>query len=282
MTTIRMMMVAALALLAGQGMASEKATPTGVSVVRARLEQSGYLIARVPLGSKVFLGEKRIWVGKDGMTVAGFDREAPKTVTLNVCAPGKACAAWPLALAQRSYVTQKVTNVPQNKVEPNPQEEAIIAADNVATAAARKTALSDAGAMEAFAKTFRLPITGAPTSGVFGSRRTYNGEERSWHRGHDLAAKTGTPVHAPAAGTVRLARETFMSGNLVMLDHGGGITSVYAHLSRMDVKVGDTVKAGQPIGKVGTTGRSSGPHLHWGMYWQNTPLDPMLWVATKG
>jgi murein DD-endopeptidase MepM/ murein hydrolase activator NlpD len=78
---------------------------------------------------------------------------------------------------------------------------------------------------------------------------------------------------------VRLARETFMSGNLILLDHGGGITTAYAHLSQMDVKVGDTVKAGEVIGKVGTTGRSSGPHLHWGAYWKNVAIDPILWVS---
>ena len=88
----------------------------------------------------------------------------------------------------------------------------------------------------------------------------------------------GTPIKAPADGIVRLARDTFMSGNLVMLDHGGAVTSVYAHMDRMDVKVGDEVKAGDVIGKVGTTGRSSGPHLHWGMYWKNVPIDPILWV----
>jgi hypothetical protein len=275
----RVMMVL-LALVATQGWAAGK--PAGVTVLRAQLEQSGYLIARVQPGSKVFMDRKRIWVGTDGLMVAGFDREAPKTVTLGVCPSGKACTEWPLAIKLRTYVTQKVTRVPPNKVEPNPQEEAVIAADNIATAAARKTAIGAAGDSEAFVKGFALPIAGVPTSGVFGSRRTYNGQERSWHKGHDLAAKTGTPVHAPARGTVRLARETFMSGNLIMLDHGGGVTTVYAHLSRMDVKPGDVVKPGQIIGKVGTTGRSSGPHLHWGVYWQNVPLDPMLWVARKG
>ncbi|MBI1309087.1 MAG: peptidoglycan DD-metalloendopeptidase family protein [Proteobacteria bacterium] len=155
----------------------------------------------------------------------------------------------------------------------------MIAADNKAIGAARVVAeRHDEKQYGDFAKPFLLPVKGGVTSGVFGSRRTYNGEEHSWHRGHDLAAPRGTEVRAPAAGVVRLARMTFLTGNLLMLDHGAGVTSVYAHLAKMNVKVGDKVVAGQVIGRVGTTGRSTGPHLHWGMYWQNHPIDPILWV----
>ena len=121
------------------------------------------------------------------------------------------------------------------------------------------------------------PVAG-PRTGVFGSQRLYNGQERSWHNGVDWAAAVGTPVRAPADGVVRLTRDTFMSGNLVMLDHGLGVSTVYAHLDRMDVRVGQRLQQGDVLGTVGTTGRSSGPHLHWGVFWGETPLDPLLWL----
>jgi murein DD-endopeptidase MepM/ murein hydrolase activator NlpD len=115
-------------------------------------------------------------------------------------------------------------------------------------------------------------------TGVYGSRRLYGGEERSWHKGHDFAVPRGTPIHAPADGIVTMAAMTFFNGNLVIIDHGDRLFTIYAHLSAMDVKPGDKVRRGQLIGKVGTTGRSTGPHLHWGVYWQNMAIDPILLV----
>ena len=245
-------------------------------VIHQNLQPGGFYVARVSPDSTVRLGKDALVVGPKGEIVVGFDRNAALKQVLTVCG-GQNCKETVLNLKPRTYVTQNVTKVPQGTVTPDPVQEKRVADDNAAAKAARDKAEAGARWRDGFAREWSLPIT-APTSGVFGSRRTYNGTERSWHRGHDLAAKTGTPIKAPADGIVRLARDTFMSGNLVMLDHGGAVTSVYAHMSEMDVKVGDEVKAGDVIGKVGTTGRSSGPHLHWGMYWKNTPIDPILWV----
>lgn len=268
-----------LALMVGALNVALAADKEPLTVVRGALEQGGFVVGKVAVGAKVTLDGAPVWVGKDGEVVFGFDRLAKELVEVKVCAAG-GCERQELHVVPRVYVTQNVTKIPQNRVEPNPAEERQIAADSAATAAARGKALQEIAAIRAFDTRFVLPIE-APTSGVYGSRRTYNGQERSWHRGHDLAAPTGTPVHAPADGIVRLARNTFMSGNLIMLDHGGGVTTVYAHLSKMNVKVGERVKRGAVIGKVGTTGRSSGPHLHWGIYWKNTVLDPILWVAKE-
>lgn len=263
-------------LLAAGNVAAE--TPQ-LTVVHEALEQAGFLVGTVPVGSKVTLDGKALWVGPKGEVVMGFDREAKPEAVLKICDADKACESETLQIEQRTYVTQNVKGIPPKTVEPNPDEVKLVEADNIATAAARTVAAKNADARFAFMDGFKKPIDGpTPTSGVFGSRRTYNGQERSWHKGHDFAAKTGTPIQAPADGTVRLARRTFMSGNLIMLDHGGGVTTVYAHLSEMGVKVGDEVKEGDVIGKVGTTGRSSGPHLHWGAYWQNVAIDPILWV----
>jgi len=268
-------MVLALVALAVPGWASTK----DWKVLHGRLEQGGFVVARVAEGAKVFLDQKPLWVSKSGLVVAGFDRNATAKHTVTVCPPGGACSEVALDVAKRTYVTQNLTHVPPKTVEPGPAEWKRMKADYAAKDAARAVAARSMGESEAFGYLFERPVAGGVTSSVFGSRRTYNGEERSWHNGYDFAVPRGTPVRAPADGTVRLARSTFMSGNLIMLDHGGDVTSVYAHLSEMDVHVGDKVKAGQVIGKVGTTGRSTGPHLHWGIYWKNTPLDPILWVS---
>ena len=125
---------------------------------------------------------------------------------------------------------------------------------------------------------FDPPIPGAATA-RFGERRVFNGQPRSPHSGMDLKAKKGTPVRAPAAGKVALAGPLYFSGNTIILDHGLGITTLYAHLSRMLVKRGDMVKKGQLIGKVGATGRVTGPHLHWALKFRGARVDPYSLVA---
>ena len=120
---------------------------------------------------------------------------------------------------------------------------------------------------------FDSPIPGAAT-GRLGERRVFNGQPRAPHSGMDLKAKLGQPVRAPAAGKVLLADPLFFAGKTIILDHGLGLTTQYAHLSKFLVKAGDTVKKGQIIGKVGATGRVTGPHLHWALKLKNSRIDP--------
>jgi murein DD-endopeptidase MepM/ murein hydrolase activator NlpD len=124
---------------------------------------------------------------------------------------------------------------------------------------------------------FTVPIPGASGTN-FGSRRIFNGEPRAPHSGADLHATKGTPVHATNRGHVVLAKNLFFTGNTVILDHGLGIYSLYAHLSRIDVHAGETVKNGQVVGLVGATGRVTAPHLHWGMRVQGARVDPFSLV----
>jgi murein DD-endopeptidase MepM/ murein hydrolase activator NlpD len=112
---------------------------------------------------------------------------------------------------------------------------------------------------------FRVPITGATRGGNFGRRRVLNGQPSSPHTGVDFPAPTGTPVHAAQRGRVILAEPLYFSGNTVILDHGLGVYTLYGHLNAFSVKAGDVVIAGSVIGKVGATGRVTGPHLHWGL-----------------
>jgi murein DD-endopeptidase MepM/ murein hydrolase activator NlpD len=125
---------------------------------------------------------------------------------------------------------------------------------------------------------FRIPLDGVTSGTNFGKRRILNGNPRSPHSGVDLPGVTGTPVHAAQKGKVVLAEELFFAGNAVVLDHGLGIYTFYGHLSEIDVKAGDAVETGVVLGKVGATGRVTGPHLHWGLTIERARVNPLLLV----
>jgi len=129
---------------------------------------------------------------------------------------------------------------------------------------------------------FRIPLDGVTTGSNFGKRRILNGNPGSPHGGMDLPGTTGTPVHAAQRGRVALAEELFFSGNTVVVDHGLGIYTFYGHLSQIDVKAGDALETGAVLGKVGATGRVTGPHLHWGLTVERARVNPLLLVRLLG
>jgi murein DD-endopeptidase MepM/ murein hydrolase activator NlpD len=129
---------------------------------------------------------------------------------------------------------------------------------------------------------FTVPLPGIRSGRNFGHRRVFNGQPRAPHSGADLAAATGTPVHASNSGRVVLAKNLFFSGNAVFIDHGLGVYSVYLHLSSIRVKPGDRVERGQVIGLSGATGRVTGPHLHWGARVLGARVDPFSLLALGG
>ena len=129
---------------------------------------------------------------------------------------------------------------------------------------------------------FRMPLEGVTTGSNFGRRRILNGNPGSPHSGVDLPGATGTPVHATQRGRVVLAEELFFAGNTVVVDHGLGICTLYGHLSEIDVKVGDELEADAVLGKVGATGRVTGPHLHWGLTVERARVNPLQLVRLLG
>lgn len=165
-----------------------------------------------------------------------------------------------LEVKEGRFATEKLSVAPQF-VEPDPEQ--------IARADEERKRLREIFATVTPEKLwngkFRIPIAGATTGGNFGKRRVLNGQPSSPHSGVDFPAPTGTPVHAAQAGRVVLAEPLYFSGNTVIVDHGLGVYTFYGHLSSFDVKAGDAIAAGGILGKVGATGRATGPHLHWAL-----------------
>ena len=192
--------------------------------------------------------------------------QAPGEATLTL--PGG--ATLPFAVATKDYPTQSLT-VP-NSHHVNPTAEELVRIRNEASALRRGLDLFSA---DHPAFPLAMPVQGVVSS-PFGLRRIFNGEPRKPHSGLDLAADEGSEIRAPAAGVVVLTGNQFFNGNTVLLDHGQGLVTFYGHMSRIDVKVGQAVVRGQVLGRVGHTGRATGPHLHWGVSLNGVMVDPRL------
>lgn len=241
-------------------------------VFPASVQQGALVIGRVPPGSQVRHGERDLRVSAYGTVVLGVGRDQRDPLQLTVTRPDGSRVDAEIAVDRRNWPLQHVNGVPPRTVNPPPELAARIAREQAAVTAARTR---DDNRTD-FATAFIWPVNGR-ISGRFGNARVYNGQPGSGHSGMDIAAPTGTPVKAPAGGVVTFAdADLYLTGGTVVLDHGFGISSNFLHLSRIDIKVGDRVEQGQVIAAVGSTGRSTGPHLHWGMNWFDVRIDPLL------
>ena len=175
-------------------------------------------------------------------------------------------------VVDKQYSTQRITIENDRKVNPYASDMKRILAEKERKQKARNHYSRDPVDVD-----FLVPVEGINT-GSYGRRRIFNGQPRRPHSGMDIAAETGTPVRNPSAGRVIELGDFFFSGNMVYIDHGQGLISLFAHLSEIDVKVGQRVAKGEVIGKVGATGRVTGPHLHWSLGLNGTWIDPALFL----
>jgi murein DD-endopeptidase MepM/ murein hydrolase activator NlpD len=239
------------------------------------LVQGGLVRGQAAPGSRVLLDGRQLRLSEDGWFVFGFDRDAPATAELTIQGPDGREDRRRLEVGARRYRIQRIDGLPPREVTPSAEDLARIQADAGLIEAAKRRDGDGRGFTEAAA----WPALGR-VSGTYGSQRVLNGEPRAPHRGLDVAAPAGTPVLAMAGGVVSLAETAmYYTGGTVMIDHGHGMHSVYAHLRDVLVEVGQEVAQGQALGTVGATGRATGPHLHWGVYWFERALDPALLVG---
>jgi len=181
-----------------------------------------------------------------------------------------------VTVKHKKYKEQHLTIKNKRKVNPNKQDNERIAKESTRKKKAKKQYTETIPDVD-----FIWPVTGRISS-IFGLRRFFNEQERRPHSGLDIAADEGTPIKATANGTVIDAGDFFFSGNMIYIDHGQGIITLYAHLSEISVKPGDSVKQGDIIGKVGQTGRVTGPHLHFAVIANQTLIDPVYMLPKDG
>lgn len=239
--------------------------------------QGGLVIGHSLPGAQVTLDGQKVPVGSDGRFLLGFGREARPEAVLRVESPTQPPETFRLAVTARRWDIQRIDGLPEKKVTPDPQTLERIKEESTRLAAARARTTPLAG----FASGFMLPADGR-VSGIFGSQRILNGQPRAPHVGLDIAGPVGAPVWAAADGVVSLVEpDLFFTGQTVMIDHGLGLSSLYAHMSAIRVKPGQAVKKGDPIGAIGASGRATGAHLHWGLAWLEVRLDPELALSLK-
>ena len=241
------------------------------------LTQGGWIRGTVPSGTvSARLGDQEIAFDLQGRFFAAFDRDAGPTAQLvAILANGDTVNAI-IPVSPRAWELEYVNTAlrPGGGSSADFQRRRQPELDAIWNA---RTANMPATGWQ---EDWIWPVTGR-ISGRFGSQRIYRGEPGSYHSGLDIARPTGTAIVAPASGVVTLATAAPFSieGNLLIIDHGQGLNSAFLHLSRIDVAEGDRVVQGQTLGAIGTTGRSTGPHLHWSIKWHLARLDPLLFVG---
>jgi murein DD-endopeptidase MepM/ murein hydrolase activator NlpD len=276
----RATLLAALGLCVGAGRAAP-AAPQPQPWPRALPVPGG--IARLPLGAAaakpsahdgelplLVLGDAAGWTALVGIPLAA----QPGTARISVRpAEGGATREVVYTITPKRYREQQLKVAPGH-VDLSPEDQARYQRERVHLAAVMATFTEPPPE----AMQMRVPVPG-PRSSSFGLRRVFNGQARSPHSGMDIAASTGTPVVAPLAGRVVDTGDYFFNGSTVWLDHGGGLLTMVCHLSAIDVRVGDLLKAGERYAAVGATGRVTGPHLHWSVMLNRAMVDPALFIA---
>lgn len=260
--------------------ASEAVIPPGERPAERRAPGG---VVRLPLGAAAQPPQARLADGTPVLVVGtpagwtalvGLALDTPLgEAAIGVQHEGGAEQRLPFKVAAYPYREQRLTVAPGH-VDLSPDNQARAARERTHLAQVIATRSTPGPAVLAM----QAPVAG-PRSSSFGLRRIFNGQPRSPHSGMDIAAGLGTPVHAPLAGVVVDTGDYFFAGRSVWVDHGGGLLSLLCHLSEIGVAPGDKLVAGQVLGRVGATGRVTGPHLHWSVTLNRASVDPALWLA---
>ena len=241
---------------------------------KGELTQGGWIRGTVPGGTEsATLGETELAFDEHGKFFAAFDRDAGPSETLVARLADGRMIESPVAISPRDWDIERV-NVAKR---PSSSSKAFLARRRPELEAIWNARQAETPA-EGWRQDMVWPVTGR-ISGWFGSQRIYRGEPGSYHSGLDIAGGAGTTYVAPADGIVVLSEPDFsLEGQLLIIDHGQGLNSAFLHSSELFVRDGQAVKQGQPLGRIGSSGRATGPHLHWSLVWRNLRLDPLLFL----
>ena len=246
--------------------------PLEVSAIEfiGNFSQGNYILGKTEPNTKIIVNKTEVRVSKDGYFVFGIDRDRKYDLVITKISNGKKEKIVKKIL-KRKYKIQRIDGLPENKVTPPESVYKRIKAENNRIGEAR--AINSE--LNFFKDKFIMPVDGIIT-GVYGSQRILNGKPKWPHYGIDIAARQGTQIKSSATGIVTMAEDDlYYTGGTIIMDHGHGISTIYSHLENVLVSVGDKINQGDIIGTVGSTGRSTGPHLDFRINWFQTRLDPM-------
>ncbi|MDB3981829.1 M23 family metallopeptidase [Candidatus Pelagibacter sp.] len=235
-----------------------------------KFTQGHFILGKTNPNAEIIVGKQKVKVSKDGFFVFGIDRDRKFDLIFTKIIDGKKSKVVKKVL-KRKYNIQRIDGLEESKVTPPESVYKRIKKENNAIGEARAINSN----LTFFKDNFIMPVNGI-ISGVYGSQRILNGKPRWPHYGIDIAAKQGTIIISSGSGVVTMAEDDlYYTGGTIIMDHGHGISTIYSHLENILVSIGDQINQGDVIGTVGSTGRSTGPHLDFRINWFQTRLDPM-------
>jgi len=248
-------------------------TPALAVEFKGKFTQGHFIIGKTDPGTKILIDKKKVKVSKNGYFVFGIKKE--RKLDIIITEGNKQIIK---KIFKRKYKIQKIEGLPGKKV--TPPEEFYVRIKK------ESKLIGDARAIDSnltfFKDKFIIPVDGAIITGVYGSQRILNGILKSPHLGLDFAKEKGTPIKSMNNGIVTLAeKDLFYTGATLNFDHGHGVSTLYMHMDEIFVSVGDHVKRGEIVGTIGTSGRSTGPHLDIRLNWFGTKLDPATILDLK-
>lgn len=274
----RSFLLGAGALGLGGGLAGPTHARDDLSLT-GRFEQGGFAMGRTWPRAIVFVdGEALTTASAAGLFIVGFDRDAAAAARIEVLS-GTRRLRRDLIIAPGDFDITRIDGLPQQTVTPTAPE---VLARIRREAALKTEGFASRVDADDFNGGFIAPLETSRISSRWGAQRVLNGTPARPHYGVDMAAPAGTIIRAPADGLVTLAEpDLHFEGGLTLIDHGQGLISAYLHQSQLDVRPGERVVQGQAIGRVGSSGRATGPHLCWRLKWRDRNLDPSLLIGVQ-